>query len=130
MPLTPAPAQTYTPAQPAYAPIAASYTPTPGVTTPGNAYPTAGPKKSNTVLKVVVALVLLLFVGGALTLAGLWYAAQKINAKAHAAAARALAGNGPGSAGMNEFLKGVSDLKGDSGGDAVQGDLKEILAVS
>ena len=124
MPLTPAPAQTYTPAQPAYAPIAASYTPTPGVTTPGNAYPTAGPKKSNTVLKVVVALVLLLFVGGALTLAGLWYAAQKINAKAHAAAARALAGNGPGSAGMNEFLKGVSDLKGDSGGDASPGGFK------
>ena len=44
--------------------------------------------------------------------------------------ARALAGNGPGSAGMGEFLKGVADLKGDSGSDAVQGDLKEIHAAS
>src|ERR1700678_3144708 len=117
VPPTSAPAQTYTPAQPAYAPIPASYTPTPGSSTAGNAYPAARQKKSNTLLKVIVALVLLIFVGVALALGGLWYAAQKINAKARSAAAKALAGNGPGSAGMNELLKGVADLKGDSGSD-------------
>jgi hypothetical protein len=116
VPPTPAPAQTYTPVQPtAYAPIPAGYTPTPGFPTPGTAYPAAGAKKSNTLLKIIVACVLILFVGGALALAGLWYAAQKIKEKAHAAATQALAGNGPGSAGMGEFLKGVADLKGDSG---------------
>jgi hypothetical protein len=124
VPPTPVPAQTYTPVQPAYAPIPASYTPTPGASTAGNAYPAAGPKKSNTVLKVIVALVLLIFVGGALALGGLWYAAQKINAKARSAAAKALAGNGPGSAGMNELLKGVADLKGDSGSDGSAGGFK------
>jgi hypothetical protein len=116
---TSAPAQTYT-AQPAYAPIPASYTPAPGVT----AYPAAGAKKSNTLLKVVVALVLVLFVGGALALGGLWYAAQKIKEKAHAAATQALAGNGPGSAGMGELLKGIADLKGDSGSDGSPGGFK------
>jgi hypothetical protein len=124
VPPTSAPAQTYTPAQPAYAPIPASYTPTPGASTAGNAYPAAGQKKSNTLLKVIVALVLLIFVGGALALGGLWYAAQKINAKARSAAAKALAGNGPGSAGMNELLKGVADLKGDSGSDGSAGGFK------
>jgi hypothetical protein len=124
VPPTPAPAQTYTPAQPAYAPIPASYTPTPGASTVGAAYPAAGAKKSNTLLKVIVALVLLIFVGGALALGGLWYAAQKINAKARSAAAKALAGNGPGSAGMNELLKGVADLKGDSGSDGSAGGFK------
>jgi hypothetical protein len=124
VPPTSAPAQTYTPAQPAYAPIPASYTPTPGASTAGNADPAAGQKKSNTLLKVIVALVLLIFVGGALALGGLWYAAQKINAKARSAAAKALAGNGPGSAGMNELLKGVADLKGDSGSDGSAGGFK------
>jgi hypothetical protein len=45
----------------------------------------------------VVALVVLLFVGGALALAGLWYAAQKINQKAHAMAAQKLGGSPLGS---------------------------------
>ena len=124
VPPTPAPAQTYTPAQPAYAPVPASYTPTPGAYTPGNAYPSTGAKKSNTLLKVIVAVVLFLFVGGALALGGLWYAAQKIKEKAHAAATQALAGNGPGSAGMGEFLNGVAGLKGGSGGDDRGGGFK------
>jgi hypothetical protein len=110
VPPTPAPARTYAPAQPAYAPIPASYTPT-----PASAYPAAGAKKSNTLLKVIVAVVLLIFAGGALALGGLWYAAQKIKEKAHAAATQALAGSGPGSAGMGEFLNGVAALKGGSG---------------
>jgi hypothetical protein len=121
---TTAPVQSYAPAQPAYTPIQASYTPTPGVPAAGTGYPAAGGKKSNTLLKVIVALVLVLFVGGALALAGLWYAAQKIKEKAHAAATQALAGNGPGSAGMGEFLKGVADLKGDSGSDGSAGGFK------
>jgi hypothetical protein len=119
-----APAQTYPPAQPAYAPIPASYTGAPGVSAPGTAYPVAGAKKSNTLLKVVVAVVLLICVGSVLALAGLWYAAQKIKEKAHAAATQALAGNGPGSAGMNEFLKGVADLKGGSSNDGSAGGFK------
>jgi hypothetical protein len=45
-------------------------------------------KKSNTLLKVIVVCVVLLFVGGALALGGLWYAAQKIKEKANAAAAQ------------------------------------------
>ena len=81
----------------AWAPVPGTYAPPPATSaaapaayTPGAAYPA---KKSNTILKVAVALVMLLFVGGALALAGLWYAAQKINAKAHAAAAHALGGS-------------------------------------
>jgi hypothetical protein len=119
-----APAQTYPAAQPAYAPTPASYTPAPGAYTAGTAYPAAGGKKSNTLLKVIVAVVLLIFVGGALALGGLWYAAQKIKEKAHAAATQALAGNGPGSAGMGEFLHGVAGLKGGSDSDGGAGGFK------
>jgi hypothetical protein len=113
-----APAQSYIPSQPAYAPVP-GYTPTAGA-----AYPVAGAKQSNTLLKVIVAVVVLIFVGGALALGGIWYAAQKIKEKAHAAATQALAGNGPGNAGMSELLKGVADLKGDSGSDDSAGGFK------
>jgi hypothetical protein len=63
---------------PAYTPVAAYV--------PGPAYPPA--KQSNTLLKVLIACAVLLFVGGALALGGLWYAAQKIKEKANAAAAQ------------------------------------------
>jgi hypothetical protein len=58
-------------------------------------------------LKVAVALVVLLFVGGALALAGLWYAAQKINAKAHAAAAHALGGS-PAAGALGSLLSSAA----------------------
>jgi hypothetical protein len=123
-PVTPTPAPPYTPAQTAYTPVPASYTPTSAAYTPGNAYPAAGAKKSNTLLKVIVACVLVLFVGGALALGGLWYAAQKINAKAHAVAAQALGGNPAASGGLGEMLGGIASIKGDSASDGSAGGFK------
>ncbi len=90
----PAPAQTPTvltnqPA-PAFTPVATNQ-PAPAFTpvaayVPGTAVPPA--KKSNTLLKVLIACVVLLFVGTALALAGMYYAAQKIKQKANEAAAQ------------------------------------------
>jgi hypothetical protein len=95
----------------AWAPVAGTYAPPPVTSapapapyTPGSAYPA---KKSNTILKVAVGLVVLLFVGGALALAGLWYAAQKINAKAHAAAAHALGGS-PAAGALGSLLSSAA----------------------
>ena len=112
-PWTPAPA-TYTPPPATYAPPPAIAVPAPAAYTPGTPYPA---KKSNTILKVAVALVVLLFVGGALALAGLWYAAQKINAKAHAAAAHALGGS-PAAGALGSLLSSAtaSDSSNDSPG--------------
>jgi hypothetical protein len=67
---------------------------------------------------------LVLFVGGALALGGLWYAAQKINAKAHAVAAQALGGNPAASGGLGEMLGGIASIKGDSGSDGSAGGFK------
>ena len=69
MPVAPAPAYA---AVPAYV--------------PGTAVVPA--KKSNTLLKVIIACVVLLFVGTALAVGGMWYAAQKIKEKAAAASAQ------------------------------------------
>ena len=71
------PVAAYNPA-PAYAPVAAYV--------PGAPMPPA--KKSNTLLKVIIAFVVLLFVGTALAVGGMWYAAQKIKEKAAAAEAK------------------------------------------
>jgi hypothetical protein len=71
------------PPQAAYAPAPASYT-------PGVAYPA---KKSNTLLKVVLAVVVLLCVGSALALAGLYYGAQMLRQKVHQVAAQELGGS-------------------------------------
>ena len=119
-------AQAYTPAQPAYAAVgsgaaAAAYT-------PGTAYPAA--KKSNTLLKVVVAFVLLIFVGGALGLAGLWYAAQKIKEKAHAAAVQAIGGSPAASSGLGQMLSGVAGLKADDNTEAFKGDPCRFLSTA
>jgi hypothetical protein len=78
VPYTQAPAA-YVPSQASYAPVSA---PAPSL----NAYPAA--KTSNTLVKLVVALVLFLFVVGALAIGGLWYAARKIKAKAETVAAQ------------------------------------------
>jgi hypothetical protein len=100
-------AGTYAPPPATSAPAPTTYTPTPAAYTPGNAYPAPAAKKSNTLLKVVVVLVVFLFVGGALALAGLWYAAQKINAKAHAAAAHALGGS-PAAGALGSLLSSAA----------------------
>ncbi len=70
---------------------------------PGNAYPA---KKSNTLVKVLVAVVLLIFVGGALAVGGLWYGAHLIKGKVDAARAKVLGGADPSS--------GLGGLLGDS----------------
>lgn len=88
-PMAAAPTSTYTPVQtvqPPYAAAPPAYTPTPASYAPATAY---SAKKSNTLLKVVIAFVLLLCVGAVLALGGLWYAAQKIKEKAHAVATQA-----------------------------------------
>jgi hypothetical protein len=112
-PWTPAPTS-YSPPPATYSPSPTTSAPAPAAYTPGTAYPA---KKSNTLLKVAVVLVVFLFVGGALALAGLWYAAQKINAKAHAAAAHALGGSPAGSA-LGSLLSSAtaSDSSSDSPG--------------
>lgn len=97
--------------------VAPAYNPVPGYV-PAPVAPMPAAKKSNTLLKVIVILVVLIFAGGALALGGLWYAAQKINEKAHAAAARSpglssIAGSLGGlvsSAGNNDSS---TDFKGD-----------------
>jgi hypothetical protein len=66
-------------------PQAPAYTPIPGYV-PGPAVPPV--KKSNTLLKVLIGCFVLLFVGAALAVAGMWYAAEKIKEKANAAAAQ------------------------------------------
>jgi outer membrane protein OmpA-like peptidoglycan-associated protein len=68
-----------------------AYTPVPGAYAPGNA-PVPGPKKSNTLLKVIVAVLVILFIGAGLTLAGLYWAAQKVKEKVHSVTSQVLTG--------------------------------------
>jgi hypothetical protein len=110
---TPTPAA-YTPPVQSYAPPAASYNPAPAAYTPAAAYPA---KKSNTLVKVLIALVLVLFVGGALAVGGLWYAAQKIRAKVHAVKAQVMGGESPSTTGgLGGLLSGASNT-----GDTAEG---------
>jgi hypothetical protein len=110
---TPTPAA-YTPPVPSYASPAASYAPVPAAYTPATAYPA---KKSNTLIKVLIAFVLFLFVGGALAVGGLWYAAQKIKAKVHAVKTQVMGGEAastPG--GLGGLLSGASSSDDNAGG--------------
>ena len=68
-----------------------AFTPVPGAYGPGNA-PAPGPKKSNTLLKVIIAVFLILFIGACLTLAGLYWAAQKVKEKVHSVTSQVLTG--------------------------------------
>ena len=72
-------------AAPPSMPVAPAYAAVPAYV-PGTAVVPA--KKSNTLLKVIIACVVLLFVGTALAVGGMWYAAQKIKEKAAAASAQ------------------------------------------
>ncbi len=58
------------------------------VYTPAPYVPSA--KKSNTLLKVVIAVLVVLFIGAGLVLAGLYYAAQKVKEKVHEVRAQVL----------------------------------------
>lgn len=116
------------PAQTSYAHAPASYTPAPAAYTPGNTYPVAGAKKSNTLLKVIVAFVVIIFVGGAVTLGALWYAAQRIKEKAHAVATQALGGNPAAGNGLGQMLSGAAALKGGGSDGGFQGDPCRFLS--
>ncbi len=107
------PVQSYTPPVQSYTPPAASYTPAPAAYAPAAAYPA---KKSNTLIKVLIALFVILFVGGALAVGGIWYAAQKIKAKVHEVKTQVMGGESPSS---NGSLGGL--LTGASSDESAQG---------
>jgi hypothetical protein len=92
-------------------PPPAAYVSAPAGYTPGVAYPA---KKSNTLLKVVLAVVVLLCVGSVLALAGLYYGAQMLRQKVHQVAAQELGGN--------------SVFSGNDGGDGFKGDPCRFLS--
>ena len=84
----------------------AAYTPAPATYAPAQPLAPVA-RKSNTLVKVVVAFVVIIFVGGALALGGLWYAALKVKAKVHAVTAQVL--GGPSDTGASGgLLSGVS----------------------
>jgi outer membrane protein OmpA-like peptidoglycan-associated protein len=70
-----------------------AYTPVPAYA-PGNA-PAPGPKRSNTLVKVIIAVVVILFIGAGLTVAGLYYAAMKVKEKVHSVTAQVMTGVPP-----------------------------------
>jgi hypothetical protein len=74
-------------------PEAPAYTPVPAYA-PGNAF-APGPKKSNTLLKVIIAVLVILFIGAGLALAGLYYAALKVKEKVHSVTAQVMKGVPP-----------------------------------
>ncbi len=108
------PPAAYTPPVSNYTPPAASYAPAPAAYTPGIAYPA---KKSNTLIKVLVGVVLIIFVGGALAVGGLWYAAEQIKGKVEAAKAKVLGGAAPStSSGLGGLLGNSSNSDDSPGG--------------
>ncbi len=87
----PSPAMPAPAAQPAYTPVPAAYAPV-NAPAPG---PPLGPKKSNTLLKVIIAVFVILFIGVGLTVAGLYWAAQKVKEKVHSVTSQVLTGVPP-----------------------------------
>ena len=120
---TPTPAA-YTPPVSSYTPPAASYPPAPAAYTPATAYPA---KKSNTLIKVLIAFVLILFVGGALAVGGLWYAAQKIRAKVHEVKTQVMGPEAPSTTGgLGGLLSGSSSS--DDSAEGIKGDPCRFLS--
>jgi hypothetical protein len=113
-----------TPPVSSYTPPAASYPPAPAAYTPATAYPA---KKSNTLIKVLIAFVLILFVGGALAVAGLWYAAQKIRAKVHEVKTQVMGPEAPSTTGgLGGLLSGSSSS--DDSAEGIKGDPCRFLS--
>jgi outer membrane protein OmpA-like peptidoglycan-associated protein/preprotein translocase subunit SecG len=78
------PLETAPPVAPAPSPPApAAYTPVSAPYAPGGVTPLLAAKKSNTLLKIVIAILVVLFLGAGVVLAGLYYAAQKVKQKMH-----------------------------------------------
>jgi len=114
----------YTPPVASYTPPAANYAPAPAAYAPATAYPA---KKSNTLIKVLIAFVLILFVGGALAVGGLWYAAQKIRAKVHAVKTQVMGGEAPSNTGgLGGLLSGSSSS--DDSAEGFKGDPCRFLS--
>jgi hypothetical protein len=115
----------YTPTPAAYNPPVSSYTPSaPAVYAPATAYLA---KKSNTLIKVLVAFVLIIFVGGALAVGGLWYAAQKIKAKVNAVKTQVMGGEAPSTTGgLGGLLSGASS--NDDNAEGFKGDPCRFLS--
>ena len=69
--------------------------PSPAAASPSSPHPSgAGQAKSNTGIKIVVAIVAIIFVGGILALGGIFYAAHKVSQKAHEIVAGVAGGEG------------------------------------
>jgi hypothetical protein len=120
---TPTPAA-YTPPVSSYTPPAASYPPAPAAYTPPTAYPA---KKSNALIKVLIAFVLILFVGAALAVGGLWYAAQKIRAKVHEVKTQITGREAPSTTGgLGGLLSGSSSS--DDSAEGIKGDPCRFLS--
>jgi hypothetical protein len=111
------------PSQPAStqpSPVQAVPPPQPG------APPPAVPRQSNTLLKVGIALVAVIAVGGVLALAAAMYAAHKVSEKAHAISRQVLGGDSPSAAGgLASMLKGAAGSDDD---DAFKGDPCRFLS--
>ncbi len=118
------PVSSYTPPVSSYTPPAQGYPAAPAAFTPATAYPA---KKSNTLIKVLVAFVLIIFVGGALAVGGLWYAAQKIKAKVHDVKSQVMNGETPTSHGTLGGLLGNSSTSDDNA-DGFKGDPCRFLS--
>jgi hypothetical protein len=75
------------------------------------------PGKSNTAIKVVIALVAVIAVGGVLALAAAMYAAHKVSEKAHAVTRQVLGGDSPSAAGgLASMLKSAASSGDDDNG--------------
>jgi hypothetical protein len=74
------------------------------------------PSKSNTLLKVGIALVAVLGIGGILAFAAAMYAAHKVSEKAHAVTRQVLGGGNPsGAGGLASMLKSAAGSDDDDG---------------
>jgi hypothetical protein len=82
------------------------------------AYP---PKKSNTLLKIVLVIVVLGCMGVAMVLAGLYYAARKVSSKVHEAATQLSNEDSPGAKGLGALITG-GGLKHAEGPNLFKGD--------
>jgi hypothetical protein len=89
------------------------------VTTPQSAASAAppAPGKSNTLLKVGIALVAVIAIGGVLALAAAMYAAHKVSEKAHAVTRQVLGGDNPSAAGgLASMLKSAAGSSDEDNG--------------
>jgi hypothetical protein len=85
------------------------------------------PAKSNTAIKVVVAVVAVVAIGGVLALAAVMYAAHKVSEKAHAVSRQVLGGDSPSAAGgLASMLKSAAGS--DDENDGFKGDPCRFLS--